>query len=272
MALPKLGQSGLLFVPHRFHRAGAIRWLKRIHAWTGFWGALLFLMLGVSGFLLNHRGVAKIETGEPVEVSAMAVAVAPGTITDADSLGAWAKRTFDLPTDPRPPRKEGGGEGRGPRGGGDGAMRGPRASGGDMPAAPVPAAPAISPPAISPPARAEQRIFMGQTLPAAQEWEMAFNHPNGRLTVRYTAGSSSVAVRQDANNVFALIKNLHRGGGMGIGWVLMLDSIAGALVAMSLTGFLLWSRLHGTRLAAGGIILTSIMLGIMAVWPYWLAI
>ncbi len=48
-------QSGLFFVPKRWQSAGFLRWLKRIHAWTGFWGALFFLLLGTSGFLLNHR-------------------------------------------------------------------------------------------------------------------------------------------------------------------------------------------------------------------------
>ena len=68
-----LNESGLLFLPRGWQRADALRWLKKVHAWTGFWGAVLFLMMGTSGFLLNHRSILKIETAKSVEVSAMQV-------------------------------------------------------------------------------------------------------------------------------------------------------------------------------------------------------
>lgn len=240
MIFPKLNQSGLLFVPSKWQRARFIRWLKRIHAWTGFWGAVLFFMLGVSGVLLNHRDIWKIDTGKPQEVSAMSIAVMPGQITDEDELGAWAKREFGLLTEPRPPRKEGGE----PRAGGKGGK---------------PQAGATTP---------ETRRFMGKDHVEADTWILAFNQPNGRLTVEYVKGSASVAVREEAQNFFGLIRNLHKGGGAGLAWVLFMDSIAGALIAMSITGFLLWSRMHGTRLVGGGIALGSVVVGAAAVWPY----
>jgi hypothetical protein len=49
-------------------------------------------------------------------------------------------------------------------------------------------------------------------------------------------------------------------------WVLVIDTFAGALLAMSLTGVLLWSRLHGPRLAAIGLMTASVMLALAAVW------
>jgi uncharacterized protein len=50
-------------------------------------------------------------------------------------------------------------------------------------------------------------------------------------------------------------------------WVLFLDTIAGALIVMSLTGFLLWTRLHGPRLLAGGLVGGSLALAAWAVLP-----
>lgn len=222
MGWGRLNQSGLLFVPSKWQRGRAILWLKRIHAWTGFWGAVLFLMLGTSGVLLNHRSIWKIETGEPTEVSAMNVAVKPGLIADEKALGLWAKREFTLPTEPRAPRKKDEGK----------------------------------------------KVFLGKARDEAPKWAQQFGHPNGRITVEYIPGSTSVAVKQEATKALGLIKNLHMSNGVGLAWVLFMDSIGGALIAMSLTGFLLWTRLHGGRLLAGGIMIGSVIAGVTAIFPF----
>lgn len=245
--LPKLNQSGLLFFPHKWQRGHVVRWLKRVHAWTGFWGAVLFFCMGLSGVLLNHRAQMKIDTGEPVEVSAMDIAVAPGLIANEKDLTNWAKKEFDLTADPRPPR--GGGEGRGPGGKGKGKDTGK----GELSVK-----------------EQETARFMGKDRPKADKMEISFGAPNGRLTVEYVKGSSSISVREEAQNFWGTIKNMHKGSGLGILWILFIDTIGGALIAMSLTGFLLWSRLHGSRLLGGGLLIGSVVVGTVAVWPYML--
>ncbi len=219
-----LNQSGPLFVPKRWHRAALLIWLRRVHAWTGFWGALLFLLMGSSGFLLNHRSILKIETGKPVEVSAMEIAVRPGQFADADALGSWAKTTLALPVEGREP----------------------------------------------PPPKSERKgdRFMGKTLPQAEKWTRTFALPDSKITVDYVPGAPNVTVRKDAVGVLGTMKNLHKGTGVGIAWVLLIDTIAGALIAMSLTGFLLWTRLHGSRLVAGGIAAGALTWAIAALAPF----
>lgn len=227
----KRNQSGLLFVPREWQRGAAVRWLKRTHAWTGFWAALLFLMLGTSGILLNHRSIWKIETGEPIEVSAMDIAVPAGSIKDEAALGKWAQAEFSLQSEPRPPRGKGPGKGE----------------------------------------KSDQKSakrFLGRERSEAEKWELSFNHPNGRLTVEHVKGSASVSVKQSSQNLWGFLKNLHKGSGVGLVWVLFMDTIAGALVAMSITGFLLWTRLHGTRLLAGAIMAGSLAVATTALWPF----
>jgi hypothetical protein len=164
----KKGPPGaLLFVPAALNRGAFLVWLKRIHAWTGFWGALAFLIIGASGMLLNHRATLKIDTGAPREVMSADIAVDPTLIKSPEDLGKWAQGQFGLSIEPRAPRAEGGG-------GGGGA---PRSEG-------------------------------------------------------------------------------QRGGERG-----------GGLVAMALTGALLWSRMHGPRLAAVGIVTASLLLGLFAALP-----
>jgi hypothetical protein len=222
----KLNQSGLLFLPRGWQRADVLRWLKRTHAWTGFWGALLFLLMGTSGFLLNHRGQLKIETGEPVEVSRMEIAVKPGQFADADAMGKWAKRELGMTSEARPPRQEG------PPGG----------------------------------KRAERR-FMGKAHPEAETWTRVFTLVEGRVTASYVPGAANVTVVREGQGLLSTIKNLHKGVGLGVVWVLFLDTIAGALITMSVTGFLLWTRLHGSRLLAGGIVAVSLGVAAAAIVP-----
>jgi hypothetical protein len=224
MALARFNQSGLFFVPRHWQRASFIRWLKRIHAWTGFWGALLFLLMGTSGFLLNHRGTLKIDTGEPVEVSSMDIAVRTNQFSDAEAMGKWAKTELGLNTDAKPPRQDG-------------------------------------------PPKTGKRRFLGKPHAEPEKWTRAFTLPDGRVTVDYVPGSTSVSVKRDGQGILSTIKDLHKGTGLGVFWILFLDTIAGALVAMSLTGFLLWSRLHGSRLVAGAIVGVSLALALAAIVP-----
>jgi uncharacterized protein len=232
----KKGPPGtLLFVPAALNRGAFLVWLKRIHAWTGFWGALAFLIIGTSGMLLNHRSTLKIDTGAPREVMSADVAVDPALIKSPEDLGKWAQGQFGLSIEPRAPRAEGGGGGA-PRGG-QGAQGG------------------------------EKVELMGRQVKQAEVWKQQFNASNGVLNVEYVPGSASVKASQQEQNVAGLIKNLHKGVGMSWVWILFIDTMAGGLVAMALTGALLWSRMHGPRLAAVGIVVGSLALGLFAALP-----
>ena len=222
-----LNQSGLFFVPSKWQSAKFLRWLKRVHAWTGFWGALFFLLMGTSGFLLNHRSLLKIDTDEPVEVSTLALPVAAGAINDADALGKWAKKTLDLPVQAQAPKG----------GASEGGARGDKAR------------------------------FMGKDVSQAQKWTRTFNMPDARVTVDYVPGANHVTAKRENNGFLGTIKNLHKGVGLPVAWVLFIDTIAGALITMALTGFLLWTRLHGPRLLAGGLAGGALAWAISAAYP-----
>lgn len=102
VARPRTG--ALLFLPPSWQRVAVLKWLKRVHAWTGLWGAALFLLMGTSGFLLNHRNLLKIDTGKPVEVSSLDIPVP--ALADEDALDAWARATLGLRIDGKAPPPE----------------------------------------------------------------------------------------------------------------------------------------------------------------------
>lgn len=216
------------FIPRGLQSGDFLKWLKRIHAWSGFWGALFFLGLGLSGVLLNHRQQAKIDTGEPVELAAVELPVAPGTIPDAKALGRWAKAELSLPVEAQPPRgKPGEKSGGGKRGG----------------------------------------KFMGREVETAAPLVQTFAMPDARVTVEYVPGSNHVTARREEVNALGVLKNLHKGVGLPIAWILLIDTIAGALIVMALTGYLLWSRLHGPRLLAGALAGGSLVWALAAAVP-----
>lgn len=101
------------------------------------------------------------------------------------------------------------------------------------------------------------------------QWQISLRNPNRLLNAEYWEGNAFVTVKQGQANLWVTLNNLHKGVGMGVGWVLLVDTLAGALIVLSLTGTLLWTRLHGTRLAAAGLSLgsmaTAIYLAISAI-------
>lgn len=210
------------FMPRRWQSGDVLKWLKRTHAWSGLWGALFFLMMGASGFLLNHRAQAKIDTGEPFELAAVELPVAPGQLKDADALGRWAKARLGLPVEAQAPK--------------------------------------------SGPKKPEAK-FMGRAVEQPEKWGRTFAMPDARVTVEYVPGANHVTAKREEINALGVIKNLHKGVGLPIAWVLLIDTIAGALIVMAVSGFLLWSRLHGPRLLAGALAGGSLAWALAAAVP-----
>jgi len=53
--------------PQPTRRAVIVKWLRKTHGWIGLWGAVLGLLFGSTGILLNHRAVMKIPAVEAQE-------------------------------------------------------------------------------------------------------------------------------------------------------------------------------------------------------------
>lgn len=107
----------------------------------------------------------------------------------------------------------------------------------------------------------------GALLPQPERWEIAFDHPKRGVRVEYFVGNSYARVdKVDATWIGALTR-LHMATGVDAFWVLLIDSFAGSLMALSLTGTLLWTQLRMPRLAAAGGLLGAPVLAAL-----WLAV
>ena len=113
---------------------------------------------------------------------------------------------------------------------------------------------------------AQTVTWNGRTLDQPPLWRVTFATPGRSVNAEYWVGNAYVTVKRQDANLFALLTRLHTGTGASAAWVLLVDTLAGAMLVLALTGILLWSRLHGPRLAAISIMLASLSLTACFAW------
>ncbi len=76
-----------------------------------------------------------------------------------------------------------------------------------------------------------------------------FTGGNARVVtqVEYVEGAESLTVRKAEQSPLAILERLHKGVGGGIAWILLGDSFAFALVALGISGIIMWARGRSPR-------------------------
>ena len=97
-----------------------------------------------------------------------------------------------------------------------------------------------------------------------EHWQLVFSAPQENVTAEYWMGNDFLTLKRTGNSFVATLTNLHKGVGLSIGWVLLIDSLAGSLVLLSLTGVLLWTQLHRAKTLAAVLVFGSIALAVWA--------
>ncbi len=205
----------------RAHRRSAlfVRWLRKIHLWVGLWGALLGLMFGLTGFLMNHRAVMKIPLEKVVQKSAQLKL--PQAFDSADVMAGWLQTELGLE-----------------------ALQ-PRVK-----------------------ADAPRRVtWADRPVEMPERWSISWQGPHKVVNAEYFVGNRFVKVEtMDATPIGTLMR-LHTANGAGVFWVLLSDTIAGGMVLLSITGLLLWSRLHPMKLTAVGVACAGVLGSVWTLWP-----
>lgn len=198
---------------HRVNRRLAfVRWVRRTHGWFGLWGALLGLMAGTSGIWLNHRSVMKLELPDQQQTNTQLAIPDPRPET-ANAMAAWLQQALKVD---RPAT----------------SVRVERSR-------PVPWAERGGP----------ERTGEGRPSMQPERWTFVFGGPNKVMQVEYWVGNRSAGVRTTQNGFIATLTNLHKGTTMPAPWILLIDTLAGALIFLSLSGVILWWETHRRRLA-----------------------
>ena len=193
-------------------RLAFVRWVRRTHGWFGLWGALLGLMAGTSGIWLNHRSVMKLELPDQQQTNTQLAIPDPRPET-ANAMAAWLHQTLKVD---RPAT----------------SVRVERSR-------PVPWAERGGP----------ERTGEGRPPMQPERWTFVFGGPNKVMQVEYWVGNRSAGVRTTQNGFIATLTNLHKGTTMPAPWILLIDTLAGAMIFLSLSGVILWWETHPRRLA-----------------------
>ncbi|HJV48799.1 MAG TPA: PepSY-associated TM helix domain-containing protein [Geothrix sp.] len=200
---------------------GFLRLLRRLHARVGLGGAVFGLLFGLTGFLLNHRGVMKIEAGQiqerKVTVAFDAVPASP------EALARALAARFEVPMSrvkwlvktPRPGR------------------------------------------------------MGGTPVQVAEQWTVTFLGHAHFATATYTPGNRTVDLEQRDASLVQALKRLHKGDGGQVAWILVSDAFAGALIFLTLSGTLLWTRLSGPKLLAAGLVTGGLVLVLLVASRAW---
>lgn len=201
-------------------RALVVRWLRKTHGYIGLWGAVLGLLFGGTGILLNHRAVLKIPAAQVQESTVQIPLPRPAPATP-EALAAWLKRTLRL-----------------------------------------------AQPAGRVKAEAARPVAWGDaSLLQPARWSASFTSPSSNVQAEYWVGNNYVSLKRTDNNAFATLTNLHKGTGMSVGWVLLVDTLAGSIILLSLSGVGLWAltqRRHVVGLAIGAASLLTVVSLILA--------
>jgi hypothetical protein len=113
---------------------------------------------------------------------------------------------------------------------------------------------ALAPEAARVKAEPPRPVAWGErSLTQPARWSGAFTTPGAGVQFEYWVGNNYVTVKRNDNNVFATLSNLHKGVGMGVGWILLVDTLAGSIILLSLTGVLLWTLTNRRRVVGGAI-------------------
>ena len=118
------------------------------------------------------------------------------------------------------------------------------------------------------PARSVEWSEAGSKQPPLRQperWILNFGGPDEITQVEYWRGNRSAGVRTTRNGFIATLTNMHKGTGMGLPWILLVDTLAGSMIFLSLSGVILWVQQNRRRLAGLGIFSLSLLLGVAAV-------
>jgi hypothetical protein len=194
---------------HQRHTT-VVSWVRKTHGWIGLWGAILGLIFGIAGIWLNHRAVLKLPLSQ--ERSNAQLALPDPVPASAAEMAVWLQTVLDQDNPPNSMRVE--------------------------PSRPV---------AWTEKAKEPGAVSDAPKLVQPERWTFNFGGPDEIVQADYWRGNRSLGVTTTSNGFIATLNNLHKGTGMPVAWILLVDTLAGSIIFLSVSGVALWMLTHRRR-------------------------
>ncbi len=91
-----------------------------------------------------------------------------------------------------------------------------------------------------------------------EHWIINFNTPGSQVQADHWVGNRTVGVRRTESGIVATLTNLHKGVGMPVAWILLVDTLAGSMILLSLSGLALWLLTRRKRTLGLAILATAL--------------
>ncbi len=92
--------------------------------------------------------------------------------------------------------------------------------------------------------------FGGASVTAAETWTIHLGTHTRQARGIYLPGNRTVEVERRRADFVGALQRMHKADSGHAPWILLADAFAGALIILTLSGTLLWTRLAGSRLLA----------------------
>jgi hypothetical protein len=110
------------------------------------------------------------------------------------------------------------------------------------------------------PARRAPWVEDGAGVQQPEHWTIQFGGPKTRIRADYWLGNRKVSITQVDNGFAATLTNLHKGTGMSVFWILLVDTLAGSIIFLSVSGVALWMLTNRRRIPGMIVVGTSVAL------------
>ncbi len=99
-----------------------------------------------------------------------------------------------------------------------------------------------------------QRVQSGRPVefkwpenPPTAHWTFLGGNARTVILAEYSVGANTLTVRTTQQSPLAVLIRLHKGVGGGIAWMLLVDSFAVSMMALGISGLVLWARGRSSR-------------------------
>jgi hypothetical protein len=81
-----------------------------------------------------------------------------------------------------------------------------------------------------------------------ERWSVNLSTPKVTVSAKHIPGSGIIDIETQNATAWGLLLRMHTGSGATAAWILLVDTVAGALMILTLSSVLLWSKLRAPRL------------------------